>query len=389
VQISGRRIHVAGSANSATDSALVMYAHELINRLVRSLAARGASFVVGIGKDPLTRPDDPSSPPLVFDWTALAAAYACIQEGAAPAVGKQGRLVATVATGKTESQIPIHRQPMWEGVRAAGAVDLQFVEPGWTSGAVRRTRLARLGDILLALGGGEGVEHLAQLYAESGKPMIMLDLELGASTEDGSGGASRLAAKALAHPEQFVRLRHSSRGGALLANLATRQGTRPVDEVVQGVVDLIEALVPPTVFYVRLLNPKVSGSAAVDRFFAEVVDPVVRGFGYEPVVMGRDAHEYAWMNVAIFDSLHYSAVAVVDLTGLRNNCFMELGYALGRAQRVLVTAKSGTRPPFDAQMIEHHPWAQSKEVEKGREAFRAFWRRNINRPPIVKARSVL
>lgn len=219
--------------------------------------------------------------------------------------------------------------------------------------------------------------------------MIALDLRLGGSTDDGLGGAARLHQRSLAYPEQFVRLHDSSHGAALLASLGTRQGTRPIEDVVSAVVDLIDALIPPTVFYVRLLNPETDENADVDRFFSEIVDPVVQGFGYEPVVMGHGANQFAWMNEAIFNHLHYSAAVVVDLTGLRNNCFMELGYALGRGQRVLITAKKGTQMPFDAKMIEYYPWAQSDDSDKDQENFRDFWRRNINRPPIVGPRSIV
>jgi TIR- and PNP-associating SLOG family len=171
-----------------------------------ALAAEGATFVVGVGKEPLCRPDDPTSPSIAFDWTALEAIHDCVVRGATPASGTQGRLLAAVATEKTDDQIPAARLPVWNGLRAADGVRLEFVEAGWTSGAVRRTRQAQLGDVLIALSGGEGVEHLAQLYAAEGKPIIPLDLKMGASMDDGSGGAGRLAPLARAHPERFVRL---------------------------------------------------------------------------------------------------------------------------------------------------------------------------------------
>lgn len=389
MQISGRRIHFAGSANPETEESRIRYGHDLIDRLVSTLAARGATFLTGIGREPHARPGAPASPPIVFDWTALAAADTSRQQGAAQAVGPGGPLVITMATAKTEEQIPDNRQNLWEELISSGAMELHYVESGWTSGAVRRFHQARLGDILVALGGGEGVEHLAQLYAEAGKPMILLDLALGASTDEGSGGAARLAGKALAHPEQFARFRDPSTAATLLRGISTRQGQRPVEEVVAGVVALMEALIPPTAFYVRLLNPEIEGFSAVEGFFSDVVDPVVREFGYEPVVADRGVNEYAWMNDAIFDSLHHSAIVIADLTGLRANCFMELGYALGSAQRVLVTAKAGTRLPFDAQMIEFHAWLDTTPIERRREAWREHWRRNINRPPMVKLRGVL
>ena len=389
MQITGRRIHLAGSANPRTDESLIRYGHELIDWFVSTLAGRGATFLTGIGREPRMRQDDPSSPSILFDWTVLESIHASIQQGRAQAVGPWGPLVISMATAKTQEQIPDDRRNLWEELIAVGAMDLRYEEHGWTSGAVRRSQQARLGDILVALGGGEGVEHLAQLYAEAGKPMIMFDLALGASTEDGSGGATRLAGRALAHPEQFARFRDPAVAATLLTGTSTRKGQRPVLDVVNGVVELIENLMPPTAFCVRLLNPNIEEYSAVEEFFSNVVNPVVREIGFEPIVVDRGVNEYAWMNEAIFDSLHHSAIAIVDLTGLRNNCFMELGYALGRAQRVLVTVKAGTHPPFDAQMIEYHSWSESGTVESRRDAWREHWRRNINRPPIVKPRGVL
>ena len=388
MQIAGRRIHIAGSAAPDTDETIIRYAHQLIDVLVRELAQRGATFAVGVGKEPLVRLDDPSSPAILFDWTALAAVYACLANGDAQPV-PQGRLVATVATSKTDRQIPDARRPIWTGLNDAGAVTVEYAKPGWASGAYRRAELSRLGDVLLILGGGEGVEHLAQLYAATQKPIIALDLDIGASTGDGSGGARRLAEQSRSDPAPFVRLSDPAAAGSLLGDLTTRQGSRPIKEVAAAVIKLIEALAPPTAFYVRLINPSVSGFATVERFFRNVVDPVVTGFGYESIEMGRGPNPYAWMNQAIFDSLHHSAVVVVDLTGLRPNCFMELGYALGHAQRVIVTARSGTRLSFDAAMLETHSWSPNHQDERRIDRFRDYWERNIDRPPLVGPREVI
>lgn len=389
MKIGGRRIHLAGSANAGTPDHLLCYAHDVVDKLVRRLATAGATFLVGIGKEPLARPHDPGSPAIIFDWTALAAAHDCLRNGAAAAAGPQGRLIAAIATEKTEGQIPASRRNIWGDLRAAGAVKLEYTEPGWVSGAVRRIRQAQLGDILVALSGGEGVEHLAQLYAAAGKPVIPLDLDLGSSTGDGFGGAARLAREARAHPERFVRLADPDAAADLLARTSTRHGQAEVGEVVAAVTDLILVLEPPSAFYVRLLNDAEPEYAAVERFFRHVVDPTVAQLGYWAIEMGRGATDYAWMNEAIFDSLHYSGVAVVDLTGLRQNCFMEYGYALGRAQRVIVTAQKGTRLPFDTSAIDCHLWPDDADDDARIAAFEEYWRRNIDRPPLVKPRGLL
>jgi hypothetical protein len=388
MKLSGRRIHIAGSAAPETDEAVIRYGHDLIGNLVREFAEQGATFAVGVGKEPLVRPDEPTSPAIVFDWTVLATLSDCLADCFAQPV-PQGRLLAAIATSKTDRQIPETRRSVWEGLNDAGAVTLEHAKPGWASGACRRAALARLGDVLIVLGGGEGVEHLAELYAAAQKPVIALDLDLGASTGDGSGGARRLAERALADPAAFVRLSDPAGAGSLLRNLTTRQGARPAEEVAAAVVRLVEALAPPTAFYVRLLNPDVNEFASVERFFRGVVDPLVTEFGFEPVEMGRGPNLYAWMNQAIFDSLHYAAVVVVDLTGLRPNCFMELGYALGNAQRVIVTARSGTQSPFDAAMIDTHHWSPRLGNEGRITRLREHWERNIDRPSLVRPRLLI
>lgn len=389
MKIEGRRIHLTGSADACTPDPLLRYAHGLVDNLVRTLASVGATFLVGVGKEPLARPEDGNSPAIIFDWTVLAAAHDCLRNGEATAVGPQGRLVAVVVTEKTESQIPGNRRDLWHDLRDADAVKPEYTEPGWTSGAIRRIRQEQLGDILIALSGGEGTEHLAELYAGAGKPVIPLDLTIGSSTRDGSGGAARLALEARAHPERFVRFADPDAGAVLLGRTATRQGQAPVGEVVTAVTDLILALESPSAFYVRLLNEAEPEYEAVERFFRRVVDPTVTKLGYRSIEIGRGRNDYAWMNEAIFDRLHYSGVAVVDLTGLRPNCFMEYGYALGRAQRVIVTAQKGTRLPFDTSAIDCHFWAGDADDAARIAGFENYWRDNIDRPPLVKPRGLL
>lgn len=389
MEIRGRRIHIAGSAAPEAPDALLRYAHELVEGLVRSLSRTDATFMVGIGKEPLARPEDGSSPSVIFDWTALSALHELLLDERVAAAGPQGRLISTVATHKSEGQVPEHRRKVWRGLTEAGAVKMEFTEHGWTVGAVRRERQAQQGDILIVLSGGQGVEHLAQLYALAGKPVIPLDLDLGASTHDGSGGAARLAKRALAYPERFARFKDPDAAAGLLALTSTRGGTADIQEVVAAVSDVIRSLEPPSAFYVRLLNEEHEEFMHVERFFRYVVTPTVESLGYHPVEMGRDASEYAWMNEAIFDSLHHSAVAIVDLTGLRNNCFMEYGYALGRQQKVILTARRGTHLPFDTSAIDCYLWEEDAKDERRIASLEGYWRRNIDRPPLVKMRELL
>jgi hypothetical protein len=389
MRIIGRRIQISGSSAPDTNDQYLRYAHELLASLVRALSKEGANFILNVGDEPLARPDDRSSPSIIFDWTGLATVSECLKEGIAHPKGLQGRLITSVVTHKSQSKIPASRQALWKGLETVDAVKLEFANPGWSSGAIRRTRQSELGDILIALSGGEGTEHLAQLYALAGKPVIPLDLALGSSKGDGSGGAARLAEESLTYPDRFVRVSDPHAAAALFARLATYKGRTEPAKVAQAVVELIQALESPRAFYVRLMNTTLAEYSAVEDFFRKVVDPVIEQLGYTPLEVDRGKNTHAWINEAIFDGLHYSSIAVVDLTGLRNNCFMELGYALGHAQQVMITAIEGTRLPFDAQMIEAHVWSPSSDPQERIKAFQAYWQRNSERPPLVKPRGLL
>lgn len=383
MNLHGRRIHIVGSADSESDEIKLSYVHNVVSALTVALASAGATFVVPFGKEPLLK-DRNDGPSITFDWTVAEAAYRMLKDAQAQAGGPNGRLIATLATGKTDSQIPAQLRPIYDGLRNAGALSMEFLDPGWTAGAVRRERLAQLGDIMIGVSGGQGVEHLAIEYSSKGKPVIPLDIQIGASLRDGSGGASRLFERALAQPHDFFRVGDSESPSELLERTRTRNGERPGGEVVAAIMNLLHALTPPRVFYVRLLNDGLPEYPSVEDFFRSTVDVLVRELGYEPLQMGIGKNEFAWMNQAIFDSLHHSSVVLVDVTGVRPNCFMELGYALGNKQRVIVTARDDTNVSFDAFALEAFRWKMAEDVGERLNRFRTHWERNINIPPLVQ-----
>jgi hypothetical protein len=248
-----------------------------------------------------------------------------------------------------------------------------------------RERQAHFGEILIILGGGTGVEHLADLYIGGNRPVVPLDLPLGASRDDGTGGAARLAREARAQPRRFFALSASLAGteNTRLATLAMREGTADAEQIADNAVALMNALARPRAFYVRLLNRAHEAFERVEAFFRRVVDPVVTAAGFERIEMGTDRTRHGFMNVDIFESLHFASVAVVDITGVRPNCFIELGYALGRALRVIVTAEEGTTLPFDQGAIPCHFWNKYVADSKRQEDLSTFWSKNVDRLPIV------
>ena len=202
MQVQGSRIHIAGSAKPDISPDLLQYGHILIEALVRILVGKGAKFLVGVGKEPRLEGKQDALP-IIFDWTVIATIVDCLKLGAATPISWQGEILTTVATQKTDKQIPDDRRGIWQEILGYGADQVEYIEPGWASGAVRRARMTEFGDVLIILSGGEGVEHLAREYALQAKPVIPIDLDLGSSTGDVPAEHRVLLAKCLRTPIVF------------------------------------------------------------------------------------------------------------------------------------------------------------------------------------------
>lgn len=167
-------------------------------------------------------------------------------------------------------------------------------------------------------------------------------------------------------------------------------GKTPSDGV-HDLLGLLEDLIPPKVFAIRLLNPNHDDYADVQAFFDNVVQPVMEGeLGYKlTVIDGNQPYEHARIDDEIFKKLHRSSVVLADITGVRPNCFIELGYALGRGLPTMLTAKEGTERPFDIYSLSGHHWKTTGSTEERREAFRKHWNAIKNRPPIVSTEPLI
>ncbi len=116
MDLRGRRIHIAGSAHPDTDEGKLNYVHSFVKELVGALASEGANFVVPFGKEPRLRDRD-DGPSIIFDWTVAEAVLDALKDGRASSTGPNGRLAATLATSKTDSQIPPSRRATYDELR--------------------------------------------------------------------------------------------------------------------------------------------------------------------------------------------------------------------------------------------------------------------------------
>jgi hypothetical protein len=375
--LSGRRIHIAGSISTDANIASseeVDLARGFVSSLVAELVQKGASFVIPVDAEKLRECD---AKPICFDWQIWKTLRDNFARRPADA---ENPLAVAVLHHKSESQIPPEFSELWEELRDSDAISVENVSH-WNMNSKRMEAQAREGDILITLGGSEGVLFLANLYHEVGKPVIPLNFALTGENE----GSLRLFNMALASAQSGRFFRVTTSSPHTWANRINWSKSKSVAARVQSILDLLEALEPPHAFVVRLLNPDHADFADVEAFFSQIVQPVVESeLGYKMLVIdGAQPFEKARMDQEIFEKLHRSSIVLADFTGARPNCFIELGYALGRAIPTMLTVKDGQSHPFDVASLAALHWKTTGTIDERKEAFRKHWRAIKDRPAIV------
>lgn len=372
------RVHVAGSAASGCDKQILDKAHAYLRRLSELLIEHGHGLVV-------TATDEPrgeSGVPIIFDWTLLEPVVTVTDPAPDWPTTGRARFVA-VGSGRGLEKRPEDRTALWQACSRRSDFRLIVAPPGWRMAGPIRERQVGAGDVLIVFSGGAGSEQLAQLYRDEGKPVIPLNAQLGASQGDGSGGGAALHARALETPNDFFALRDDAGSAAARLSALSLDAATDVDALAAATVALLDDLRPPTAFYVRLLDDGAAEYPVVERFFRDVVDPVIVERGFKPREMGRETPETTFMNAEIFNVLHRAALVVVDLTAMRTNCLMELGYALGRRRRFVVSALDGTHLGFDHDKLPTYFWEDAGTVDERRAAYRDWLDLYSDLPPIV------
>lgn len=374
----GRRIHISGSVSNDAAIAItadVVAARELIKAVTIELLTLGATFVAPIDAENVRSVD---GQPICFDWLIWETIGNNLHRRPAEAGGP---LVIAVQHHKNEDQVPAQFQSLWDKLRSSDLVKIESAAQ-WNMNIKRLEIQARWGDILLVLGGTEGVQHLANLYHDAGRPVVPLN----APISPAAAGARKLFdfARSGNNARRLFRTdgQLDAQGWINRINFPTRWA---IPDRAREVIQLLEAIERPTAFAVRLLNPDHPDFKDVEDYFVGVVKPIVEDeLGHKLVVVdGKQPFEYPRVDQEIFEKLHRGALVVADVTGARPNCFIELGYALGRGLRTMVLARKGTEHPFDIATLGGHHWIVDASLEEKRRQLREHWKAVRNRPPLV------
>ena len=372
----GRRIHITGSISSDLEIAKfddVCTTRGLVKNLVEKLVQAGATFVVPVDKEPKREDDHP----ICFDWLIWQTIKDNIDKRPSDA---SNPFAIAVQHHKSEDQVPTEMHELWDELRGSGLVEIENASH-WNMNSKRMELQAKWGDILIALGGSEGVIYLANQYHEAGKHVVPLNAALTPSDQ----GARKLFCIGLTRDKAGQLLRTKSKTPHQWINQINFSDRISVEERATTLIEFLKDLESPKAFAVRLLDPNHQEFNKVNDFFQTIVKPIVEDeMGYRlTVIDGKQAFEHARMDQEIFAKLHRSSLVIADITGARPNCFLELGYALGRGLPTMVTSREGSKRPFDITTLSGLSWKEKETLKNKKQAFRDHYNAIRTRPPLV------
>ncbi len=116
-------------------------------------------------------------------------------------------------------------------------MDVERIRREEFTGGTYRGIECELADGMIALGGGKGTYLVGRQMIDAGKPVLPLDLEVGAYSEDGEG-ALLLHREMLSRPSEFLPAGHTQTANKIEA-MSLRIGGHDAADVVQRVVEVL------------------------------------------------------------------------------------------------------------------------------------------------------
>jgi nucleoside phosphorylase len=176
--LASHHILLAGSISNTTDNALIDRAHEFVDTLVAEVLNAGGGFVIYVAAEPVNA----DNKPLLFDWTVAKAVDKLI-----PGDSSQVRLKIVASQERLESKANLEQRRLLWGMIARGVAELVPLEEEVLTGGNVGDEQIEHATAMVALGGGKGVLDRARKMTKRLFPVLPLDLQLGANSEDGAG----------------------------------------------------------------------------------------------------------------------------------------------------------------------------------------------------------
>ena len=228
----GKFVLVSGSAGRSCSEQQLDLAVRFVQLFVAEVLKAGGGLVVLTGDENRTKGAD--GKPRIFDWTILRAIeeYAGVTTRAPRAYAR-----VVMADDAWQSRMDDGNRRTFSNLQQRGVLEVERIRrEEFTGGKYRRIE-CELADAMIALGGGKGTYSVGGEMIELGKPVLPLDLEIGAFSKDGEG-ALLLHKELQVDPNLFFPTTHSDVVNQIEA-LSLQRGSHEAADVAQRAVEAL------------------------------------------------------------------------------------------------------------------------------------------------------
>ena len=184
-----RFILIVGSADKCCDSTKLATATKFVRAVTAEILHSGNSVSVLATRESV-RVEDGKTVPLVFDWVVLRA----VEEYLEHREGRANYRMARVFMGvdSMAKRFSSDNASLIQRLQSAGAIDVKHIEESLYSGGEYRDWQAEYCDGMIAIGGGGGTYQIADKMLALKKPVMPMDILIGARHRDGEGSIQLL-----------------------------------------------------------------------------------------------------------------------------------------------------------------------------------------------------
>ena len=230
-------ILIAGSASVDCDGEQLARALRFIRNATTAILDTGNSVSV-LATDEPTRTENGVEVPIAFDWEVLRTVDRYVQNRPG---GDEGRILVRAATGDDSETKRFNRQQrqLVRRLQDKKALKFHYIPEAVYSGGDYRNCLVDMSDGMIAIGGGKGTYIAGKMMLAEGKPVMPMDIRIGASREDGEG-ALKLLEEMKADSKQFLPTRHEI-AKTRLSTLSLEGECPPVKRIANEVAAILKS----------------------------------------------------------------------------------------------------------------------------------------------------
>ena len=178
LMLASSHILLAGSISNTTENELIDRAHAFVDTLVEEVLNAGGGFVIYVAAEPVNG----DGKALLFDWTVAKAV-----DRLTPGNSSQVRLKIVASHERLQVKANPEQRKLLMSMVARGVAELVPLEEDVLTGGNVGDEQIEHATAMVALGGGKGVLDRARKMTKRLLPVLPLDLQLGANSEDGLG----------------------------------------------------------------------------------------------------------------------------------------------------------------------------------------------------------